>query len=109
MSEYRARENANFLCRQFIGKKAFKKRKSFAKLTQTRAIHMRSPPASSDLSGRGSCCHPRLLCPPFSRDTFTQVSKANLTHVVAAISLYITRGLPFNPSLGEAVYTNEVT
>lgn len=69
---------------------------------------MRSPPVLSDLSGQGSCCHARLLCPPFSRDTFTQVSEANLTHVVSAISLYVTRPLPFNPSLGEAVYTNEV-
>lgn len=36
------------------------------------------------------------------------MSEANLTHVVSAISLYVTRALPFNPSLGEAVYTNEV-
>lgn len=57
-----------FLFRQLICKKSFKKRKSLAKLSQMRAIHMRHPPVPSDLPDQGSCSHPCLLSSFFSRE-----------------------------------------
>lgn len=96
-----------FLFRQLIYKKSFKKRKSLAKLSQMRAIHMRYPPTPSDLPDQGSCSHPCLLS-SLLQGKRTLVSNANLTCVVGMISSHITQDLPFNQSLVETIYTNQV-
>lgn len=97
-----------FLFRQLISKKSFKKRKSLAKLSQMRAIHMRYPPIPSDLPDQGSCSHPCLLSSFFLQGKRTLVSNTNLTCVVGVISSHITQALPFNQSLVETIYTNQV-